>query len=58
MQNLTSEEIASVDGGIIPAIYAGIMTYNYVVAVYSTTQIVAATGAVVGFTSAVAAALD
>ncbi|MFZ5656987.1 MAG: hypothetical protein ACOY37_08035 [Pseudomonadota bacterium] len=51
-------EIEAVDGGIIPAIAAGFMAYNYIVATYSATQIAFAAGAAIGAGAVVAAAAD
>lgn len=48
MRELTVSEMNEVDGGIFPAIVAGFMAYNYVVAVYSATQIAGAVGVAVG----------
>lgn len=58
MRELTLAETQQTDGGIIPAIAAGFMAYNYIVAAYSATQIAYAAGAVIGATAAVAAAAD
>lgn len=55
MRELSMCEMDNVDGGIIPAIAAGFMAYNYVVAVYSATQIATAAGAVVGAAATTAA---
>jgi len=48
MRELSVMEVEKVDGGLIPAIYAGFMAYNYIVAVYSATQIATAAGIAVG----------
>lgn len=48
MHQLSVSEIEKVDGGIVPAVYAGFVAYNYVVAVYSATQIATAAGVAVG----------
>jgi hypothetical protein len=58
MRELTATEVQSVDGGIIPAIAAGFMAYNYIVATYSATQIAFAAGAAIGGAAVVAAAAD
>jgi|Wag4MinimDraft_6_1082665.scaffolds.fasta_scaffold447482_1 hypothetical protein len=58
MRHMTATEIQSIEGGIIPAVAAGFMAYNYIVATYSATQIAFAAGAAIGATAAIAAALD
>lgn len=58
MRELTVGETEQAAGGIIPAIAAGFMAYNYVVATYSATQIAFAAGAAIGLTATVAAATD
>lgn len=58
MRDLSLNEIEAVDGGIIPAIAAGFMAYNYIVATYSATQIAFAAGAAIGAGAVVAAAAD
>ena len=58
MREMDLNDIGAVDGGIIPAIYAGFVAYNYIVATYSATQIAFAAGAAIGATATVVAALD
>lgn len=58
MRELNMGEIDGVSGGIIPAIWAGFVAYNYVVATYSAVQIAGGIGAAVGFGAAIAAATD
>lgn len=58
MRHMTATEIQSIEGGIIPAVAAGFMAYNYIVATYSATQIAFAAGAAIGATAAIAATLD
>lgn len=48
MRELSVSEMNEVDGGIIPAIAAGFMAYNYIVAAYTATQIATAAGVAVG----------
>ena len=54
MRELNVEEIQGVDGGLLPAMYAGFLIYNAL----SATQIAFGVGAVVGFGATFAAALD
>ncbi|MFP7723373.1 hypothetical protein [Lysobacter sp. A3-1-A15] len=58
MKTLSQQEVNAVEGGIIPAIAAGFMAYNYVVAVYSATQIATGVGIAVGTAVTIAAAQD
>ena len=58
MRELAIGEVENIDGGLIPAIWAGVMLYNYITVAYSATQIAFAAGAVVGAGAAVAAAMD
>jgi lactobin A/cerein 7B family class IIb bacteriocin len=41
MKELRSEQLDNVNGGLVPAIYAGFMAYNYAVAVYGGANVAA-----------------
>ncbi|WP_288740919.1 hypothetical protein [uncultured Rheinheimera sp.] len=44
MKDLTLNQIEEVNGGLLPAIYGGLMAYNYAVAVYGGAQVAAFAG--------------
>lgn len=48
MRELSSMAVEQVDGGIIPAVAAGFIAYNYIVAAYTATQIATGVGVAAG----------
>lgn len=48
MREISLCELNNVDGGIIPAIAAGVMAYNYIVVAYTAAQIAGGIGVAAG----------
>lgn len=58
MRELTSNEINTVNGGLIPLIYGVAYAAQYIAIAYTGAQIAAGAGVAVGFTATIVAATN
>ena len=58
MRELNTNEIDSVNGGLIPLIYGAAFAVQYIAVAYTGAQIATAAGVAVGFTATVVAATN
>lgn len=58
MRELSAAETEAASGAIVPAVYGAFVAYNYITAVYTTTQIAYAAGVAAGAGAALAAATN